>query len=42
MKLVKGLLFLVLIGVVAGFVMSLIAPQLDMSSAPLDDDDAEF
>ena len=42
MKLLKGLLFLVLIGVVAGFVMSLIAPQMQLSPAPLDDDDAEF
>lgn len=42
MKLLKGLFFLVLIGVVAGFVMSLIAPQLELSPAALDDDEAEL
>lgn len=42
MKLLKGLLLIVIIGAVAGFVMSLIAPQMELTPAPLDDDDAEF
>lgn len=43
MKLIKGLFGLVLIGIVAGFVLSLITPQLDLSSADFNDlDDEEF
>ena len=42
MKLLKGLLLIVIIGAVAGFVMSLIAPQMELTPAPLDDDDSEF
>ena len=42
MKLLKGLFLIVIIGAVAGFVLSLIAPQLELMPAPLDDDDAEF
>lgn len=44
MKLIKGLLGLVVVGVVAGFILSLITPQLDLSSADLatEFDDDEF
>lgn len=42
MKLIKGLLGLIVIGVVAGFVLSLITPQLDLSSADIGTDDDEF
>ena len=42
MKFFKGLLGLLVIGVVAGFVLSLIAPQLDLSGADIGSDDEEF
>jgi hypothetical protein len=44
MKLIKGLLSLVVVGVIAGFVLSLITPQLDLSGSDLDNefDDEEF
>lgn len=42
MKLIKGLLGLVVIGVIAGFVLSLITPQLDLSGADIGSDDDEF
>jgi hypothetical protein len=43
MKLIKGLFGLILIGVIAGFVLSLITPQLELSSADFNDlDEEEF
>lgn len=42
MKVLKGLIALLLIGVIAGFVLSLVAPKLDLASAEFDDDDSEF
>ena len=44
MKLIKGLLGVVVIGVQAGFLLSLITPQLDLSSDDLatEFDDEEF
>lgn len=43
MKLLKGLLTLVLIGVVVGFVISLLTPNMDLASADFgDDEDSEF
>jgi hypothetical protein len=42
MKVLKGLFALLLVGVVAGFILSLIAPSLDLASAEFDDDESEF
>lgn len=43
MKFFKGLLALLFVGVVAGFVLSLITPQLDLSSADIGtEEDEEF
>lgn len=42
MKLVKAILALLVVGVVAGFVLSLITPQLDLSAADIGSDDEEF
>ena len=42
MKILKGLFAIVLIGVIAGFVMSLIAPQMDFASVDLGDDEDLF
>jgi hypothetical protein len=42
MKVLKGLFALLLVGVIAGFILSLVAPNLDLASAEFDDDDSEF
>jgi hypothetical protein len=43
MKFFKGLLALLFVGVVAGFVLSLITPQLDLSGADIGtEEDEEF
>lgn len=42
MKVLKGLFALLVIGAVAGFVLSLITPQLDLSGADIGDEDDEF
>ncbi|MEN9710999.1 MAG: hypothetical protein RL441_991 [Actinomycetota bacterium] len=41
MKLFKGLLALVIVGVVAGFVMSLIAPAMQTNPFDFGDDDLD-
>ncbi len=41
MKLFKGLLALVIVGVVAGFVMSLIAPAMQTNPFDLGDEDLD-
>ena len=42
MKVLKGLFGLLVVGAVAGFVLSLITPQLDLSGADIGSDDDEF
>ena len=42
MKVLKALFALVIIGAIAGFVLSLISPQLDLSGADIGDEDDEF
>lgn len=42
MKVLKGLFALLVVGAVAGFVLSLITPQLDLSGADIGSDDDEF
>ena len=43
MKILKGLIALVFVGVIAGFVLSLLAPQLNVSPFDLGDvDDSDF
>jgi hypothetical protein len=41
MKLIKGLFALVIVGVIAGFVMSLIAPAMQTSPFDFGDDDLD-
>ena len=42
MKLLKAAFALLIVGVIAGFVLSLVTPQLDLSGADIGSDDEEF